>query len=204
LINPTWSGATEAAEARTAPFSKLGTLLMGANETSSYRQSLTVFDPFIVNGRRNFMDSSWIPVLDSSSVDAFVAAGESAVSAGCALYTHEFKGAAARVPEEATAFGQRREHVVVEILAAYVDRSDPIEEERHRQWTRRTRDSFNATALPGGYPNYLVSDDDPDRIARSYGGNAARLIKAKRRYDPENVFKSAIPLPDASVVAAAA
>jgi FAD/FMN-containing dehydrogenase len=198
LINPTWSGEPGAAEARTAPFSKLGALLMGANETSSYRQSLTVFDPFIVNGRRNFMDSSWIPVLDSSGVDAFVAAGESAVSAGCALYTHEFKGAAARVPEEATAFGLRREHVVVEILAAYVDRSDPIEEERHRQWTRRTRDSFNATALPGGYPNYLDSDDDQDRITRSYGGNAARLIKAKWRYDPDNVFRSTIPLPVAA------
>ena len=203
LINPTWCGAPEEGEARTAPFSKLGTPLMGADETSSYRQSLTVFDPFIVNGRRNSMDSSWIPVLDSSGVDAFVAAGKSAVSAGCALYTHEFKGAAARVPEEATAFGLRREHVVVEILAAYTDRSDPIEEKRHRQWARATRESFNATALPGGYPNYLVSDDDPDRIAQSYGRNAGRLIKAKRRYDPDNVFRSTIPLPVASATAGA-
>ena len=70
LINPTWSGEPEAAEARTAPFSKLGALLMGANETSSYRQSLTVFDPFIVNGRRNFMDSSWIDVTIALKIEA--------------------------------------------------------------------------------------------------------------------------------------
>lgn len=30
---------------------------------------------------------------------------------------------------------------------------------------------------------------------KSYGRNAERLIRAKRHYDPENIFRSAIPLP---------
>jgi hypothetical protein len=49
-------------------------------------------------------------------------------------------------------------------------------------------------ALPGGYPNFLA-EDDPDRVAKSYGPNAGRLIAAKRHYDPDNIFNSAIPLP---------
>ena len=49
-------------------------------------------------------------------------------------------------------------------------------------------------ALPGGYPN-LLAGDDTDRAAKSYGRNAERLIEAKRHYDPDNVFRSAIPLP---------
>jgi Berberine and berberine like len=117
-----------------------------------------------------------------------------AVSPGCAVFTHEFKGAASRVLEEATAFGLRRDHVLVEILATFVGRSDKREEQGHQQWARATLQTFNLMAHPGGYPN-LLAGGDADRVAKSYGRNAERLIKAKRHYDPDNVFSSAIPLP---------
>jgi hypothetical protein len=84
--------------------------------------------------------------------------------------------------------------VVVEIFATFVDRSDKEEEQRHRLWPRATRQAFAPMALPGGYPNFLAGDDW-DRVARSYGPNAKRLIAAKQNYDPDNVFWSAIPLP---------
>jgi hypothetical protein len=140
------------------------------------------------------MDTCWLPALDSAAIDVFVEATETAASAGCAVFTHEFKGAASRVPAAATAFGLRCNHVVVEILATFVDRSDKEEEQRHRQWVRATRQAFAPKALPGGYPNFLVGDD-AERVEQSYGPNAGRLMAAKRHYDPDNIFNSAIPLP---------
>jgi hypothetical protein len=53
---------------------------------------------------------------------------------------------------------------------------------------------LRAVAFPGGYPNSSLGGD-ADRVAKSYGGNAERLVKAKRHYDPDNVFSAAIPLP---------
>jgi FAD/FMN-containing dehydrogenase len=194
LIVPTWCGWPEEGEARVAPFLKLGTLLAGAVEAMPYGALLTFFDPYIVHGQRTFMETCWLPALDSASIDALIEAMETAVSPGCAIVTHEFKGAASRVPVEATAFGLRRDHVLVEILAAFVDPSDKLEEQRHREWTTATLQAFDAMALPGGYPN-LLPGGDADRAAKSYGRNAERLIKAKRHYDPDNVFCSAIPLP---------
>ena len=194
LVHPMWCGLPADGEARVAPFLKLGTLLAGNLEAMSYGTSLTLFDPYIVNGQRVFMDTCWLPALDSAGIAAIIEAMAAAVSPGCALFTHEFKGAASRVPAEATAFGLRRNHVVVEILATFVDRSDKEEEQRHRQWARATRQAFAPMALPGGYPNFLAGDE-PDRVAKSYGPNAGRLIAAKRHYDPDNIFNSAIPLP---------
>ena len=161
-----------------APFLKLGTLLAGAMEATSYGTSLTLFDPYIVDGQRTFMETCWLPTLDSRSIDVFIQAMETAVSPGCAVFTHEFKGAASRVPAEATAFGLRRDHVLVEILANFADRSDELEEQRHPQWVRATLQAFSGMALPGGYPNFLAGED-AERVAKSYGCNAQRLIRAK-------------------------
>jgi hypothetical protein len=135
-----------------------------------------------------------VPALDRHGIDVFIQAMEKAVSSGCAIFTHEFRGAASRIPVEATAFGLRRDHVLVEILATFADRSDKLEEQRHLQWTRDTLQAFDALALPGGYPN-LLPGGDPARAAKSYGRNAERLINVKRHCDPDNVFCSAIPLP---------
>jgi len=159
-----------------------------------YGASLSVFDPYLANGQRTFMETCWLPTLDSGSIDVFIEAMAAAASPGRAIFTHEFRGAAARVPAAATAFGLRRDHVLIEILVTFVNRSDKREEQRYRDWARATLQAFHAMALPGGYPN-LLAGGDPDRATKSYGGNVERLIQAKRHYDPDNVFRSAIPLP---------
>ena len=143
-----------------------------------------------------------LPKLDSQSIDVFIRAMASAAPPGCAIITHEFRGAASRVPAAATAFGLRRDHVLVEILASFTDRSEPRDEHWHQRWAQATRRAFDAMALPGGYPNFLASGE-VERAAKSYGGNAERLIKAKLHYDPDNIFNSAIPLPARQRVLAA-
>jgi len=155
---------------------------------------LGLFAAHIVNGQRVFMETSWLPALDSRSVDVMINAMAGAVSPGCAIITHAFRGAASRVPVEATAFGLRRDHVLVEILATFADRKDRLEEARHRRWAQATQAAFDTIALPGGYPN-LLARGDGDRAAKAYGRNAERLIKAKRLYDPSHMFCS-IPLPN--------
>ena len=200
LIAPTWSGQPSEGSAQVSAFAELGTLLAGAAQPMSFRALLAAFDPYIVYGLRTFMETCWLPALDNDGIEAMRQAMATPASPGCAIITHEFKGAASRVATDATAFGLRRDHVLVEILAAHVDSGDKFEEQRHRQWARDTRHAFDAMALPGGYPN-LLSRSDAERAAKSYGGNAARLVAAKRRYDPHNIFRSAIPLPTTAAMA---
>jgi FAD/FMN-containing dehydrogenase len=194
MIVPTWCGKWDHGEARLAPFFKLGRVLLSTVDARPYGASLKLFDPYLANGQRVFMESCCLPALSGNSSHIFMEAMESAVSPGCAIFTHEFRGAAVEVPQEATAFGRRRNHVLVEMLATFADRSDKLEEERHQQWLEATLHRFNTTMLPGGYPN-LLPKGDVIRSAKSYGDNTEQLLKVKRRYDPDNIFASAIPLP---------
>ena len=62
------------------------------------------------------------------------------------------------------------------------------------QWARTILHAFDSEALPAGHPS-LLPGDDRERAAKSFGRNARRLIEVKRRYDPDDLFRSAIPLP---------
>jgi FAD/FMN-containing dehydrogenase len=194
MLVPTWSGRQGQGDDHIAPLLELGTLLVNTVDAVRFGTSLSAFDAYIVNGQRVFMETCSLPALDGASGDLLVEAMAKAVSSGCAIVSHEFRGAASRVPPEATAFGLRRDHVMIEVIASCPDRPDKSEERRHQQWVRDTRHTFDAIALPGGYPN-LLGSDDADRAAEGFGPNAERLAMVKQLYDPDNVFRSAIPLP---------
>jgi FAD binding domain len=193
FVLPTWSGAPQDGEALLAPFFRLGTLLVSSVKQSPYGSSLAWFDSHLVKGRRTFMESCWIPALDDRCIEPLLQAMAHPTSPGCAMLTHDFKGAASRVPPEATAFGLRHDHVLVEILAMTADRCNEVEVQRHHAWTKAALGAFDKLALPGGYPN-LLPPGEMHRASKSYG-SVERLIKAKGRYDPDNVFCSAIPMP---------
>jgi FAD/FMN-containing dehydrogenase len=193
-IAPTWCGEPTRGEVLLAPFCRLGTLIANTVERKSCGEALATFNGHIVSGRRTFVETCWLPAMDSSSIDVVVAAMMSAPSPSCTVVTQEFKGAASRVAMDATAFPLRRDHVLVHIIASCPDRYSKIEEERHHWWARGTRHAFGAAMIPGGYPD-LLADGDTKRARQSYGSNAEWLLRAKRHYDPDNVFCSASPLP---------
>src|SRR5262245_15800465 len=123
MLVPTWCGQPEQSEARLAPFLKLGRVQASTVDVRPYGASLKLFDPYLANGQRVLMESCCLPALDKGSSQILIEAMASAVSPGCAIFTHEFRGAAAQVPADATAFRHRRNHMLVEILATFVDRS---------------------------------------------------------------------------------
>ena len=202
MVVPTWCGPPAQGEARLAPFLGLGTPVISTLVATSYGISLEKFDPFFASGQRVFMATCWLPTLDGQAIDVFIRAMATAASPGCAIITHVFRGAASRVPVATTAFGLRRDHVLVEILASFTDRSEPRDEHWNRRWTQATLRAFDGITLPGGYPN-LLAKDEVERAVKSYGVNAGRLIKAKQHYDPDNIFNSTIPLPTGRSVLAA-
>jgi FAD/FMN-containing dehydrogenase len=191
FLAPVWSGEPTQGERILDGLKRLGTPIAASIGPMNYADLLSMFDTEIVNGRHYALQTRWLPELTPDVIASLVAAGSNRTSPLAMIAMHHFHGAATRIPEVGSAFGLRREHFLVEAIAAW----DPEDEENgavHRAWARNLSRVLSRSALPGGYAN-LLGPDDHDQIALAHGANIDRLRKVKQRFDPDNVF-SAIPL----------
>ena len=190
FLFPVWSGELARGEREIARFEQLGTPLTTQVAPMTYGDALGAFDAQVVNGRHHTIRTRWLAELSDDAASILIDAARSVSSPFSAVALHHFHGAAARIAPDATAFALRREHLLVEIIAAW-EQAERGESARHVSWADVVCDELAPAALPGGYPN-LLGPDDRDRLALAYGANADRLRELKRRYDPTDVFASAI------------
>jgi FAD/FMN-containing dehydrogenase len=190
FLAPFWSGANlPEGERRINRLRRFGTPLVFEFAPMPYEQSLAMFDAGLIDGNHYYLRTHWLSNVGEPAAEALTAAATGVVSPFSALAMHHFHGAATEVPRTGTAFGFRDGHLLAEIISAWLP-AEPAAP--HRDWADRTWSSLAPVALPGGYPN-LLAPDEHDRVRESYGPNYERLLRAKRRYDPDNVFASAVP-----------
>lgn len=92
-------------------------------------------------------------------------------------------GAMARVPADATAFAHRDRAILANVAALY---EAPEQKGEHEAWVADL--SSDIEGAPGAYAGFL-GDDGAGRIREAYPGTTwDRLVEAKRRYDPDNLF----------------
>ncbi|KAI1503402.1 FAD-binding domain-containing protein [Biscogniauxia marginata] len=95
-------------------------------------------------------------------------------------------------PSEESVFGSRVEHHMVELVAM-----TPVEdlETKGAQWAREfindLKENDKANILDSSYVSLLGHDDSDYK--KIYGPYYDTLVALKKKYDPENVFKYAVP-----------
>jgi FAD/FMN-containing dehydrogenase len=195
MVAPLWNGERRQGERAMEEMQAFATPLSAQVGPATYSDLLAQFDAWVeaVDGYHWELRTRWLPALTAGAADAIIAAKAGAASPHCSVFWHHFHGAATRMAPDGAAFGLRREHFMVEIIAGWKPDGDDGAE--HRRWAQNFWQSLAPFALPGGYAN-LLGPDDREQAAGAYGGNAARLRVLKRRFDPDGVFASAIPLPE--------
>ncbi|MBV8897727.1 MAG: FAD-binding protein [Acidobacteriaceae bacterium] len=196
-LSPTWSGDPGGADAALAPLYANGDRIAVDIRDQPFGSSRAFFDQYIVKGLVTSADTLWLREWNDEIAGIVMDAMRRRPSQFCFVLCHDFSGAAAEISAPSTAFGLRKPHIWFEIIAP----ADPDRESDGRveaDWARGVTESLVPFAFPGGYPN-LLGPSQHDRIQSSFGENASRLLAAKKTYDPENMFRSAIPLPDAGL-----
>lgn len=193
FLAPVWSGDTDRGEAAVSPLQRLGPPLAAQTAPMPLARMLRLNERWAPAGRHYAIATRTLTRFTPGATARLAEAAATRTSPLTGISVHHFHGAATRVPLESTAFGLRRDHFVVEIVAVW----QPGDERaaHHRAWADATSDALAPHALPGGYAN-LLGPDAHDRAAHAYGPHTGRLLAAKKRYDPDRVF-TATPLPTA-------
>jgi hypothetical protein len=194
FLGPIWSGEPPRGAEIMSQLQSLGTPILTQIGPMRYTDLLRLYDAQVLEGRHYALKTCWLANLTPGITSAIAAAGAARTSPLSFIALHHFHGPGTQVAPDATAFGLRQQHFLMEIVAAW-DPNATEDSAVHHQWVSDLFSILAPHALPGGYPNFLTSEDR-EQLGSAYGHNAARLRDLKRRYDPENVFSSAIPIPD--------
>src|SRR3954471_3661836 len=179
-----WAGALEDGEAALAPIRAMGpgVDLLGP---IPYVALQSLLDPLLTKGARNYMKAGYLPELSDAVIDRLVAGHADRPAPQCELHIHTMGGAAARVPDDASAFPHRSAPFVLNMMSRW---QDPAQDEECLDWGRDVYASLEEHTTGGAYINFL-GEEGQDRVRAAYGGGTyARLAAIKAKYDPDNVF----------------
>jgi FAD/FMN-containing dehydrogenase len=190
---PTWCGDPARGATVMAELRSLGRPLHTRVGSLSYADMIATRDLCIQSNRRYAIETQWLSTLKRDAIATLVSAGIARSSPASSIMVHHFHGVGTRVASSATAFGLRRRHFLVEIVASWdVDTDDqaPI----HRHWACSLARSLERDSIPGGHVRPLAPNAY-EQIDSAYGCNALRLRRLKKRFDPDGVFSSAMSHP---------
>jgi FAD/FMN-containing dehydrogenase len=143
----------------------------------------TAFDALYGPGDQWYWRGEFMREISDEAIAVHAEHGPAMPTWKSTMHMYAIDGAAARVPNDATAWSYR--DAVWAGVFAGVD-PDPANAGAIRDWSRAYSDAIKPHAMGGGYSNFHM--DEPDRVRGMYGANYDRLARIKAQYDPDNVL----------------
>jgi FAD/FMN-containing dehydrogenase len=184
-----FNGDAAEGEALVQPLRELGNLVTDFSGRMPYCDVQKLFDTLMPFGDyRCYWKARYLTELPDAMIDlamknALVAPSDRSISS-----LWNFGGATAKVPPDATAFGDRSMGWMYSLDGVW---SDPIDDEANMAWSREGFASSAAFGHHGrAYLNFPGHGEDGAALTRtSFGANFQRLVEIKTKYDPANRFR---------------
>ena len=181
-------GPPEEGEKLLQPLREVATPLLDLSGIIPYTAVNKMFDPFLVKGTLNsYWKSLYVEDIDEKLMDLIISKANDAPAPQSLISIRNLHGAISKVPEDATAFGDRSGRFLVSIDTMWVDDSM---NDHCIQWTSEFFDELQKYSNGQVYFNFNSDmSGSADLAGDSYGGNYQRLIDVKTKYDPDNFFR---------------
>jgi FAD/FMN-containing dehydrogenase len=185
ILAACYSGDMGEGERAVRPLRALGQPIADVISPHSFVGWQAAFDPLLAPGARNYWKSHDFDDLKGPAIRAILEAVRVLPSDECEVFIAHVGGAMARVPSDATAWGNRGAHFVMNAHSRWRTRA---QDAACIGWAKRLFEATAPFASGSAYVNFMPADEQ-DRVEKAYGANYARLAEIKRRYDPENLFR---------------
>lgn len=180
------TGSLEEGERLVAPIKSLGNPVGDIIQPRTYVSQQSLLDATQPKGRRYYWKSEYLPRLDSGLLAKISEHAEKIKSPHSAILLFPLFGALNEQDENHSAVGNRDARWVINIAGAW---EDPDHDEENIKWVRAVWQDIRQYSTGGAYINFMTEDETGDRIQAAYRSNYDRLVKIKRKWDPENIFK---------------
>ena len=142
------------------------------------------FDPLLTPGARNYWKSHNFTALSDDALDMLIEYAWSLPSNQCEIFIAHIAGAANRVAADAMAYSARDAKYVLNVHSRW---DTAGEDELCIGWARKFFKATKPFASGGAYVNFMTAEEG-ERVESAYGANYQRLLKAKQKYDPDNIL----------------
>ena len=185
-VGACYAGAVADAEEVVRPLRSFKRPLLDLIGPTTYVAHQSALDSTVLHGWNYYWKSTYLPDLSDDLIDVIAENAFASSSPRSYVAMFHLGGAVSRVPEAATAFGNR--HASHAITLDGVWRPGDDYAARDIAWARRFFAALEKYR-DGVYVNFLGADEDPDRVREAYGSSVyERLVDVKTAYDPNNVF----------------
>jgi FAD/FMN-containing dehydrogenase len=169
-----------------APIREFGSPLLVGLQPLPYPVLQSAFDALLPKGMQWYWKADFFTEITDAALEIHRRYGESIPTPLSTMHMYPISGAAARVPEDATAFAYR-DGGWAGVMGG-ID-PEPANLALITNWARGYWEELHPTSAGGAYVNMMMEDEGDARVRASYRGNFARLAQIKQRYDPANLFR---------------
>jgi FAD/FMN-containing dehydrogenase len=146
-----------------------------------------VTDPAAPPGFRNYWRGEYLRALADDAIDVFLDQGRMLTEAArplAQMVVFRIGQGVADVPEDATAFSQRRSEYLFHPIVVW---SDPADDAPLIAAARSFAEQMRSFGVGASYLNF---EPEPDRVRDAFGADTyQRLVALKNLYDPDNLFR---------------
>ena len=185
-IHVCYVGPLEAGDRVLKPLRDIGFLLEDTVRIRPYVELQSMLDSGAPPGLQNFWKSTYLNSLSDKAIEVFIGYSGAITSPLSQVHLQHLEGAVSRVGESDMAFSHRDAACVLNIVSKW---KNPLESEKHIQWTRDFEVAMRPFSTGGVYVNFL-GEEGEDRVKAAYGPvKYDRLVALKNKYDSTNFFR---------------